>query len=189
MSDLERPATSVDHAARAGLLMSIRPQYVDLILSGRKTVELRRKAPKSCPAVVVMYASGNSRQIEGSATLASVQTSTPDDIWARFGGVSGLSRDAFDAYFDGAHEATALLLAQPARARRPLPLSDLRLLGLEPPQSWRYIDGDRLRTLERSMFRGTDATDDQPGHSFSPLAALWSRLHSQSARVAGRRHW
>src|SRR5690349_10118076 len=138
---------TVGSAGRGALLLSLHPRYAEAILSGVKTVELRRRAPKSLPRVAVIYGSGTARSVLGVARLTGSYSGTPTEVWHRFGDRVGVSKREFDAYFLGAAQASGLELDHPRRAVTPLSLDGLRELGLEPPQSWRYLDGDPLDRL------------------------------------------
>lgn len=140
------PPGGYDHEAgastdeRFGLLMSIQPRFANAILEGRKTVELRRKPPRDQPDVVILYGSGTAKSVLGVAQLKEVHISTPDDIWTKFGATAGVSQAEFNEYFEGSETASALELTHPRRGGDDVPLSRLRELGLEPPQSWRYLE-------------------------------------------------
>lgn len=125
---------------RFGLLMSIQPRFANAILDGTKTVELRRKPPRDQPDVVIIYGSGAAKAVLGVAQLKEVHISSPDDIWDRFKCTAGVTKAEFTEYFEGSDTAAALELAHPRRSVDNVPLSRLRELGLEPPQSWRYIE-------------------------------------------------
>lgn len=127
---------------RRSLLMSIQPRFANAILEGTKTVELRRKPPRDQPDVVIIYGSGAAKAVLGVAQLKEVHTSTPDEIWRKFGAAAGVTRAEFYSYFEGSETASALELANPRRSCDSVPLSRLREFGLEPPQSWRYVERD-----------------------------------------------
>ncbi|WP_435769662.1 ASCH domain-containing protein [Nocardioides sp. SYSU DS0651] len=145
MRSPRRPAGN-DHNAggsddeRFGLLLSIQPRFAKAILDGTKTVELRRKPPRDQPDFVIIYGSGAAKAVLGVAQLKEVHTSTPDDIWKKFGGTSGVTRAEFNEYFKGSETASALELTHPRRSGEEVSLSRLREFGLEPPQSWRYVE-------------------------------------------------
>lgn len=143
--------TNTFEPGRAGLLISIQSRYADAILSGTKTVELRRRPPRSHPPVAVIYGSGVDRSVLGTASIEAIHTGTPAEIWEAFSAVAGVTRDEFDAYFADSDDASALELAAPRRAAEALPLDELRAMGLEPPQSWRYVDSDQLGVILSAM--------------------------------------
>lgn len=137
------------------LLMSIQPRYSDAILAGTKTVELRRRPPREHPGIVVIYSSGSSRTVVGTAALTGIHTSTPDDIWERFGSRAGVTRSEFDSYFVGSETASALELSDASRSAPGIPLAVLRQIGVEPPQSWRYLDWRQTRSILAALERAS----------------------------------
>lgn len=164
-----RPPAGKDHNAggsddeRFGLLLSIQPRFAKAILDGTKTVELRRKPPRDQPDFVIIYGSGAAKAILGVAQLKEVHTSTPDDIWKKFGGTSGVTRVEFDEYFKGSATASALELTHPRRSGAEVSLSRLREIGLEPPQSWRYVERQIAAQLLDAL--GLPSTEDRlPRH-------------------------
>jgi predicted transcriptional regulator len=148
-----RPTGSQDPEpnTRFALLLSIQPRFAAAILDGTKTVELRRRPPLDLPDVAIIYSSGKTRSVQGIAWIKEVHTSSPNAIWKRFGPVSGVTRKEFFAYFDGSDSASAIELSSPLRAPSPMPLGALRVVGLEPPQSWRYVDETSTRAILRAL--------------------------------------
>jgi predicted transcriptional regulator len=142
------------------LLLSLRPRFAQAILSGAKTVELRRgpvNAPPQTP--IILYASSPTMAIVGTARLREVQTLTPDVAWCQHGRSLALSRLEFDAYLDGSVYAYLLILHRVCTLNEPLTLRDLRQEGhFQPPQSFRYIapsDPAPVRHLIPTPGRGT----------------------------------
>ncbi len=123
------------------LLLSLRPRFAEAILSGAKTVELRRRpvnAPPQTP--IILYASSPTMAIVGTARLREVQTLTPDAAWSQHRRSLALTRPEFDAYLDGSPRAYLLILHRVCTLNEPLTLRELRQEGhFQPPQSFRYI--------------------------------------------------
>lgn len=122
------------------LLISVKPRYAEAILDGTKTVELRRTRP-SLPdgSLILLYSSTPTRAVVGWARLKRVHEGTPEEIWDALGDGAAIDAVAFDAYFEGAAAAFALQLDGVVEAARPVPLSVIRAIGIQPPQSWRYL--------------------------------------------------
>lgn len=156
---------AADHRPRI-VLMSIRTRHAQAIMQGTKTVELRRRAPNSPVDEAVIYESGARREVIGTARVHAVHTSDPAEIWRSFGERSAISRAEFDAYFVGAINASALELGDVRAAQRPMALHELRVLGLKPPQSWRYLDSDQHRRIVDGLRLSRSAKDD--GHQPLP---------------------
>jgi predicted transcriptional regulator len=124
------------------LLVSVKPVYAELLLSGEKTVELRRIKPLAHVGCdVLLYASSPTMEMVGTARVEAIDVGDPDTIWHRHGPATGVDRDSFDAYYQGAETAVAITLSDMRRLRSAVPLAELRrrISGFQPPQSFRYL--------------------------------------------------
>src|SRR6266700_1632925 len=117
------------------LLLSIRPKYVDAILSGAKRVELRRRRPQINCGRALIYATAPQMALVASFQVASVIRAPLALLWQSVCSVAGVSRREFNAYFDGLQSGVAIQIAD-LTTFRPIPLDDLRaaLNGFHPPQ-------------------------------------------------------
>src|SRR5262249_44846672 len=81
------------------LLMSVKPECADRIMSGKKTVELRRKfSTRWMGYRINIYASAPVMSMVGEARIAGVVVNRPEVIWERFHNEIGCSRAEFDTY-------------------------------------------------------------------------------------------
>ena len=132
------------------MILSLRPRFADAILSGVKTVELRRTEPKiRIPTRALIYASTPVQALLGTCVVTSVESGHLGTLWQVHSAGSGLDHAEFLSYFEGVEAGTALSLASPRRFRRPVPLEELRSRpkGFRPPQSFSSVDaetGNRL---------------------------------------------
>ena len=139
------------HPERSVVFLSIRPRFAELIVSGAKSVELRRVRPKvSAGDLVLLYASSPLRELIGVCTVAHVDVAPTSTLWKRHGQKSGLERAEFNSYFEGAARSVAISVRGARRVIRPRTLDELRerLPGFVPPQSFSYISQDDVRRLE-----------------------------------------
>jgi predicted transcriptional regulator len=140
------------------LLLSLRPRFADSILTGTKTVEIRRRPINAASGTpIILYASSPLMAVVGTARLAAVHVLSPNAAWRKFSSEVGLTRAEFDAYLDGTPLAYMLALNGVNRLNEPLPLRRLRASGpFQPPQSFRYIapsDPSSLKNLVGSRRR------------------------------------
>jgi predicted transcriptional regulator len=127
-------------ASDQALFVALRPAYAEMILSGVKTVELRRIRPKAqVGTLVLIYASSPARQVLGTCVVEDVGIGSPDEIWVLHGTQTGIGRAAFRTYFAGSPRGVAITVAHPRRLENPLSLEALRRHGFAPPQSFRYV--------------------------------------------------
>lgn len=123
------------------IVFSVKPEYSRKIVSGEKTVELRRRFPMSVPAgtTALIYETSPTRALSGIAEIGEVHQKTPLEIWKAFGARACIARKDFDAYFSGVDRAFAIELRRGRSLRRPLGLRELRdRFSFEPPQSFLY---------------------------------------------------
>lgn len=114
----------------SAILMSIRPVYADAILAGTKTVELRRRRPAFPEGTTVLVYSSSPHQIvRGAFRTGTVVGAPPNDLWKLVRDQAGVTRRAFDAYFDGCATAYAIEVREPR-------LLTPTILPVRPPQSY-----------------------------------------------------
>jgi predicted transcriptional regulator len=132
------------------VLMSIRPEYAEAIFSGTKTFELRRRRPSfAAGSRVIVYSSSPDQQLLGTFEAGEVREAHPQRLWRAVSREAGISREAFDAYFEGCEIGYAIEVRSP---RRLAPVS----LRFRPPQSYLFLKpGQRAH---RSVLKWATAT-------------------------------
>lgn len=136
------------------LFLSLKPRYANAILNGTKTVELRRTRPTlPTGSLVILYSSAPTRAVVGWAQLIGVRGGTPVEIWNEYGAAAGIEEIDYHAYFHEADRAFALELDDVVAAVQPIPLSVIRSIGVQPPQSWRYLAADVTTQIQASAAR------------------------------------
>lgn len=136
---------------RKVLLLSLKPRFARSILNGTKTVELRRVAPTIQPGyTVLIYASSPVCQLLGTCRVVRLDIGSKSAIWERYETQCGVSKAEYEAYFEGAQEAVAIVVDRPCTLQQPPSLATLRnrMAGFRPPQSFRYLSSSMLEQLE-----------------------------------------
>lgn len=121
------------------ILISIKPKYLDSILVGRKTVELRKRSTRISPGTrLLLYASSPQCAVVGEARVAFREELPIEELWVKHGGAAAISRAELDAYYAGADHGVVLGLADVRVHPVVLPLRSLRdaSAGFRPPQSY-----------------------------------------------------
>jgi predicted transcriptional regulator/DNA-binding XRE family transcriptional regulator len=134
------------------VVLSIRPRYSEKIISGDKTVELRRRFPVSAPkgTIAYIYSTSPVRAMVGSAQIKSVLKLPVEEIWDRFSQKAFIQKPDFDNYFEGSEVGFALLFEKVKPFSEPLPLELLRKqFDFEPPQSFLYAKHDLRNALKQ----------------------------------------
>ena len=84
------------------VLCSIKPKYVELILNGSKTLELRRKFNRDLVnSSIFIYATHPVMAVVASATITKIETLEIFEIWRQYEGQSGVNEAHFFDYFKG----------------------------------------------------------------------------------------
>ncbi len=132
------------------IVLSVHPEFSEWILSGAKTVELRRRFPRLPlgSAAIHFYATSPVKAVVGSAVVSEVIVAPVPEIWERFSRAARVGRSGFDAYFAGTDQGVAIRLADPRRLHPALGLPELReRFGFAPPQSFSYASPELSRAL------------------------------------------
>lgn len=138
------------------LLLSLKPTFAELLLSGEKTVELRRVRPRAAAGTLaIVYASTPVRAVLGTCTVADIGEEHPSVIWRLHGPRTGLRWHEFNEYFLGQGSAVAITVIAPCRLDEPVPLRVLRAgpYGFSPPQSFRYLTPHQTDALVPDEWR------------------------------------
>ncbi len=123
------------------VILSLRPSWAELVVSGAKTVELRRSRPRRPFDTAYLYVSSPVQAIVAKCRVTRAIAAPPIQLLARFGRDACISARDGAAYFHGASIGVALLLAEVVPTQIPLTLANLRRAGstFHPPQSFSYV--------------------------------------------------
>lgn len=134
------------------LLISLKPNYADLVFRGLKTAELRRRLSEHLVnRDVFVYVSSPVKELRGGFRVGQVWTGTPEDIWATVSRFAGVSRDVFDDYYQGTNIAFAMEIIDVWEYANPRSLEDLReqFPKFVVPQSYRYATENEARSFRQ----------------------------------------
>lgn len=140
------------------LLLSVRPRFARALLDGTKTVEVRRRFPDvPSGTTVLLYSSSPERALLGTMRVRALVRIEAEDIWRTYKDEISIQWDELSAYLSGASMSSVLELESPVTWRHAVPLDSMRrVLGLEPPQSFRYLTARQLSKVEAAGSRPSD---------------------------------
>lgn len=124
------------------LLISLKPEYAEMILDGRKTVEFRRKfSPEHEGAEAVFYVSSPVQRFVFKARVARVDQGPPEVLWRHYGASGGITRATFRDYFHGLANGQALILSDVEELEVQPSLGTVRerCVAFRPPQSFQRV--------------------------------------------------
>ena len=134
------------------LLMSIRPEFADMILQGRKTIEFRRKfSEKYRGSTIVFYITSPVQQFMFTATISDVAHNEKKNLWRMYNKEGGVSQKVFDQYFSGTEHGYAIQLSNLKQLTNRLKLKHAKRFcpQLRPPQSFQILE--RKSPLVRAL--------------------------------------
>lgn len=128
------------------IVISIKRRFALEMLSGRKTVELRRRPLRVASGTRVwIYSTAPYSAVELHAVVESVVCASPKRLWQRYRTRVGISRSEFDEYFTKAATGCALILRDVRPVLRAVGLSYLRnRAGFHPPQFFARLAPDSM---------------------------------------------
>ena len=135
-----------DHA-----MISIKPGFAASILSGLKTVELRRRfIDLPLGSRLWIYSTLPVGAVVGVATLDAVDRDTPQNLWNKYASRTQITSSEFDAYFYGCHQGVALGLSE-IQTLEPVGLQAIRAIrGIESmPQVAVRITSEQAERFSR----------------------------------------
>jgi predicted transcriptional regulator len=124
------------------VLLSIKDRYVQKILKGEKTAEVRRLfSPRKHVSRVYVYVPSPRMEIVGYFDIQRVHKMPIDDLWDASGKDSALSQEEFFRYFSGKDAGVAIHFDKFSLFEKSKSLKQLRsqFSKFHPPQSFIYV--------------------------------------------------
>lgn len=121
------------------VLLSIKPEFAEKILSGEKRFEFRKKIFKNKSVkTVVIYATMPVGKVIGEFEIDEIIENEPKRLWIQTQKKSGITKSFFDEYFKEKKTAFAIGVGRITRYEKALSLSCFGN-GIVAPQSYRYL--------------------------------------------------
>ncbi|MEM6398147.1 MAG: ASCH domain-containing protein [Bacteroidota bacterium] len=126
------------------LVISIRPEYMKLILAGEKSIELRKCKP-SLPKddiLVALYCTAPVKAVVGFCLLDELIEDSPSSLWGRFSELVGVDKKTYQDYYNNNSKAVGLKLDSVYQLEKELSLDKIReeVPNFAPPQTYKYYN-------------------------------------------------
>jgi predicted transcriptional regulator len=131
-------------------LFSIHPRYTRAILSGEKTVELRRRFGRGCLGgdLMLIYETAPTMAITGFCLIDEARELTVSKLWPVAKSKGCIAQADFDSYFEGRRTGVALELSSATTLAAPISMNEMfATCGLRPPQSYRVLSSETVLKL------------------------------------------
>jgi len=135
---------------RNTLLLSIKQEYAEAIMDGRKTYELRRMRPGvQTGDRVLLYVTAPTSSLCGYFRVGEVITGSPTLIWNRVQSEAGVTRRRAYDYLRNARTPCAIEVQSVERLKEVIHLDDIMSAwsDFRPPQSYRYVPKEVMYKL------------------------------------------
>jgi predicted transcriptional regulator len=146
-------------------LLSVRPRFAEALLSGSKTVEIRRRRVNlTGGAICLLYASTPVRALVGALSIEATDTDRPATLWDRWGENTGLSREEYENYLEGSDRACAIIVSATVVFPQAIQLAELRRRhsAFVTPQSYRFLGTSELSSILNGEARYLAALSTKP---------------------------
>lgn len=143
------------------VLLSIKPEFAEKILSGQKEYEFRKTPIKQADAVdeVILYASSPVQRIVGTFKISQIVSSSPKELWERYGGKSGIDdRQRFMEYYHGKQEGYAIEIKNPQRLLTRIDPTKY-IDEFTPPVSFQYVSEEFASSVKLDPAKTAAASD------------------------------
>jgi predicted transcriptional regulator len=132
-------------------ILSIKPIYANQILTGTKTIELRKSSMGlTASDVVLVYSSAPEQRFAFWFRIHRVEPLSVSEMWKRYEPVLGINHEDYAAYFGDLDTAVGLHVGE-VHPLNPIPLREIEKVvdGFVPPQGliWLRDDCGRFEKL------------------------------------------
>lgn len=119
------------------ILLSINPEHVENIMSGKKTYEFRKVLCREKVDRIIIYCTYPVKKVVAEADVLNVLVGSPEAVWNETAPYSGITKSFFDNYYRERDKAIAYHLGNIHKFEEPKTLSDFGVKTA--PQSFIYI--------------------------------------------------
>lgn len=132
------------------LFISVKPEYVEKIFNGSKTIELRKSIPNvNKDDLIIIYSTSPVMSVIGTCRVKEIISNRPTKLWNDHSNKLGIERKKYFEYFEGKETAVGIILKDVKRSKKEISLEKLRakFRNFHPPQTFRYFDKWQLKQL------------------------------------------
>jgi predicted transcriptional regulator len=127
------------------LLLSIRQPYSRLILTGKKTFELRKRQPKINCKYALIYETFPTKAVIGYFEISRIHVKSIQQIWEISKQSAGISKTNFEKYYFNKQFGVAIEIKWSKFLDKPIMLEDLGVKTA--PQDFMYLENEHITKL------------------------------------------
>lgn len=122
------------------MLLSIKPEYAQRIIDGKKGFEFRTRRCREDINKIIFYTTAPESKVVGEAEIEEVISGAPSTVWELTKHAAGIPRSFFRAYYKGRPVAVAYKLKNVIAYDEPKVLEDYGITHI--PQSFVYLEDE-----------------------------------------------
>lgn len=125
------------------ILISIKERFVNQILSGKKTIELRKAEPKASRGdSMIIYTTRPKKAVTAIAIIDEILVLTPEEMWELYREHLGIDKESYDAYYEGYNKAVGIKFKEVIPLDAEILLSAIKFIhpNFSPPQTFKYLN-------------------------------------------------
>ncbi|MCH5311122.1 MAG: ASCH domain-containing protein [Prevotella sp.] len=134
---------------RKYLFIAVKPEYADMLISGRKDIELRKIKPHVQQGdYVIIYASAPKKAVLGFGKIKRIIECSPKDMWDKYSNRLGINEQNYFSYYCGYNKAIGIEL-DIIKPIAPIGLEFLKKVvpNFHPPQIYRYVTNEEISKM------------------------------------------
>jgi predicted transcriptional regulator len=132
-----REVTESSFLEKENIILPIKPEFADKILSGEKKYEYRKKLCKKEINKIYIYSTAPVKMIIGEAEVVNKISMDKENLWRETQRYAGITKKFYDQYFKCQDYACAYEIGEVKQYRLPITLESI---GVEyAPQSFIYV--------------------------------------------------
>jgi len=132
------------------VILSIKPKYVERILSGKKKYEFRKVIFKEPVDEVIIYASSPVKKFVATFKIGAIIKDEPSSLWIKCNGDSGIAKNEFFEYFKDQNYGFAIKIEKLIKFDQPIHPKKIDS-DFIAPQSFKYFEYDQLWKKNRIL--------------------------------------
>ena len=124
------------------ILISIKPEFVEKILSGEKTIELRKSKPDAATGdLIILYSTAPVKAIVGFCVIDNIIVGKPGVFWDKHHADCGIDKMRFFEYYENYNKVIGIKLKEIYRLPKKINLQTVRSNWprFSPPQTYKYL--------------------------------------------------
>jgi predicted transcriptional regulator len=141
------------------ILISIKPEFVEKIFNGEKTIELRKCKPSAkMDDLVIIYCTQPIKAIVGVCKIENILELSPEYLWNKYSKNLGVTEKQYWDYYENNQKAIGIFLKEVSQLVDNVPLKNIKSIypTFSPPQTFKYFSKQSFLHLFKQITRIQD---------------------------------